>query len=205
MSATAHELRAATPVLPGEDPSQWELFRGGVVTDLDAVGILEAELADRVALLRRVAAFEVASASGPPPPRPVDIRNEAELMAVFDSAPETLKNDLRQFKGCHADAIRASASLEQVLAGQSVCGTEAMFLLRHAVTFLPGQDGDDEVANGCGADDEQTGTLVDEADFLKGLGIPERQFDNPEGWTPAVVRTVLPSWPGSRGGRRNGS
>ena len=62
LNAVSHGLRAASPVVPGEDPAAWEAYREAVVSDLAPVGMLETELADRVALLswrlRRVSAFE---------------------------------------------------------------------------------------------------------------------------------------------------
>jgi len=51
MNATAHGLRAIAPVLPGEDPAAWDAFRAGVAADLRATGVLETELAERVAAL----------------------------------------------------------------------------------------------------------------------------------------------------------
>ena len=60
--------------------------------------------------------------------------------------------------------------------------------VRAAITFLPG--GDD--ATGCESDEEPKLTVVDEADFLTGLGVPERHLDDPEGWdgwSPTAVRT----------------
>jgi hypothetical protein len=50
-NAIAHGLRSAAPVIPGEDPADWEAYRAGVVAALAPAGTLEAELADRVASL----------------------------------------------------------------------------------------------------------------------------------------------------------
>lgn len=62
MNAVRHGLRTAAPVIPGETAGDWEAFRDGVVADLAPVGVLETELADRVAVLswrlRRATAFE---------------------------------------------------------------------------------------------------------------------------------------------------
>src|SRR5687767_8779361 len=62
MNAVAHGLRSISAVVPGETADEWEAFRAGVVAALAPVGTLEAELADRIALLswrlRRVAAYE---------------------------------------------------------------------------------------------------------------------------------------------------
>ena len=67
MNATAHGLRSAAPVIPGERAEDFDAFRAGVVATLAPVGTLEAELADRVASLswrlRRVVAYETGAAA----------------------------------------------------------------------------------------------------------------------------------------------
>ena len=50
-NAVAHGLRAVSPVLPGEDPAAWEAYRAAVVAELDPAGVLEAEVANRIAAL----------------------------------------------------------------------------------------------------------------------------------------------------------
>ncbi len=61
-NAATHGLCSERPVLPCEDPAAWDAFHDGVVQELEPVGILEHEFADRIALhhwrLRRVARFE---------------------------------------------------------------------------------------------------------------------------------------------------
>ena len=61
-NAMSHGLRATLPIVPGESSSEWKGFREGVLDDLKPVGMLERELAERVALLswrmRRVTASE---------------------------------------------------------------------------------------------------------------------------------------------------
>ncbi len=62
VNAATHGLCSDRPVLPCEDADVWDAFHDGIVQELDPVGILERELADRIALqlwrLRRVARFE---------------------------------------------------------------------------------------------------------------------------------------------------
>ena len=62
LNAVKHGLRSERPVLPGEDPAEWDAFLAAIVHDLDPGSTLEAELADRVALqlwrLRRAARYE---------------------------------------------------------------------------------------------------------------------------------------------------
>src|SRR5215207_6617403 len=62
MNAVTHGLRSLSPVLPGEQSEDWNDHRDGIVAALAPVGTLEAELAERVALLmwrlRRVVVYE---------------------------------------------------------------------------------------------------------------------------------------------------
>src|SRR5207237_8911208 len=52
----------ARPALPAEDAAAWDAFHAAIVKDLDPGSVLEAEMADRVALqlwrLRRVPRYE---------------------------------------------------------------------------------------------------------------------------------------------------
>jgi hypothetical protein len=61
-NALKHGLRSERPVLPDEDPAEWDAFRAAIVGDIDPGSAIEAELADRVALqlwrLRRAARYE---------------------------------------------------------------------------------------------------------------------------------------------------
>jgi hypothetical protein len=61
-NARRHGLSALVPVLPGEEPEEWQQHRSSIVASLAPVGGLEQELAERVALalwrLRRAAIYE---------------------------------------------------------------------------------------------------------------------------------------------------
>jgi hypothetical protein len=65
MNALSHGLRATAQIVPGEDPGMWEEYRAAVLADQAPVGVLETELAERVAVLswrlRRVATSEAAN------------------------------------------------------------------------------------------------------------------------------------------------
>ncbi len=62
MNATTHGLCSEKTVLPCEDADAWQAFHNAVVAELEPVGVLENEYANRIALhhwrLRRVARFE---------------------------------------------------------------------------------------------------------------------------------------------------
>jgi hypothetical protein len=61
-NAVKHGLCSQRAVIPGEDPAEWDAFRGEVVCSLGPSGFLQRELAERVALQmwrqRRVARYE---------------------------------------------------------------------------------------------------------------------------------------------------
>lgn len=63
-NALRHGLCTLAPILPGEDPAQWQAFRQRVRRDLHAKGSLQGALAERVALcqwrLRRLTDHETA-------------------------------------------------------------------------------------------------------------------------------------------------
>src|ERR1700733_340201 len=50
LNALKHGLRSERPVLPGEDPAEWDAFKEGIVEHFAPAGIFERELAERVAL-----------------------------------------------------------------------------------------------------------------------------------------------------------
>lgn len=117
MNALRHGLASTAVVLPGEDGTAWGLHRDAVVADLGAVGYVQCELAERVALLlwrqRRAAAAESAVARG--------VWADAERVAVRDAiarevqdddAPEPLSFDgIRSLADLSALAVRARAML----------------------------------------------------------------------------------------------
>jgi hypothetical protein len=64
VNALKHGLTGRDVALPGEDPDDFESFRGGLLTNLDPQGDLETFLAEKIAAdawrLRRVPIFEAA-------------------------------------------------------------------------------------------------------------------------------------------------
>ena len=96
LNALQHGIASARLVVPGENPTEWELSRQGIVDALGPAGPVELALAERVATalwrLRRVTAYEtaaiaerqhLATASARLLPHPLDIdkiiRYEAHL------------------------------------------------------------------------------------------------------------------------------
>lgn len=68
LNATTHGMRAAMPVIPGEDVAVWEGHRAAIVDALVPVGAMEDALAERIALLmwrlERVSRYETAMLAG---------------------------------------------------------------------------------------------------------------------------------------------
>jgi len=68
LNATTHGMRAAMPVIPGEDVVVWEGHRAAITDALVPVGAMEDALAERIALLMwrlgRVARYETAMLAG---------------------------------------------------------------------------------------------------------------------------------------------
>src|SRR5579884_4035738 len=60
----SHGLTSDAPVVPGESPEHWDAHRDGIRASLRPVGLLEIELADRIAgllwRLHRVSRYETA-------------------------------------------------------------------------------------------------------------------------------------------------
>lgn len=189
LNAVAHGLRAVSPVLPGEDASQWEAYRAGVVAELRACGTLEAEVAGRVAAiswrLRRVVAFEVAAATPPPPP-PMDPQTAFDLFGRVGPKPRTLEVVAKALANAEAylDALRRLAGLlARLRDGGPFGGAEAMFLFRELAKALPDTEGDEDATPD-----------VDGDEFQTAVGVPESSLQDPEGWAgwdAAAVRVGL--------------
>ena len=112
LNALTHGISSARLVVPGESPTEWEMYRQAIVDALVPTGPVELALAERVATalwrLRRVAAYEgaaiaerqhLATASARLLPHPVDvdrvIRYEAHLS-------RQLYQGLHQLRRCGA-------------------------------------------------------------------------------------------------------
>jgi hypothetical protein len=205
MNALSHGLRAASPVVPGEDPDRWDQFREVMVADLAPVGAVEEELADRVALLswrlRRVSSYEagvVTRASDRAASRVSGELEPDELTRLTrrSDAPPTLKDVRTRVQWAHEEVARyeRQARLFVDLAAAAddapVAGEDALLLLRDVSDYLPASDDeDDELDDVDGRPDPMTDPRTKR--FLLALGVPEEHHDEPEGWggwTAGVVR-----------------
>jgi hypothetical protein len=125
LNAIKHGLRSQRPVLPTEDPDEWDAFRSGVVAELHPMGVLEHELADRAALqlwrLRRAARYEAqvtADAYGPVRPaaadaacQPEDDPSDRALVGAFARADKLKQAEARQ----HDGELLQAAALDRVV------------------------------------------------------------------------------------------
>ena len=209
MNATNHGLRAASPTVPGECPEQWEAFRDAMLHDLAPAGVLEAELAERVALLtwrlRRVSAYESGVIARNSDRTVRRLRGEEDEDEIGGKERRTLALVRKQLDGVKA-SIEDGAALVGLFTtftksadNPRFAGADALLILREladraapAVLDLDDEDDDD-----FDEDDDRSNPRhidVDEAEFLRGIGVPDDFLDEPErwnGWTAGVIHTGL--------------
>ena len=210
-NAVSHGLRAASPVVPGEDPAAWEEYRDAMVADLTPVGVLETELADRVALLswrlRRVSGFEAGAVARNSDKAARKARGDDpvdERLGITAPPPVTPKNvQLILDRVTWAEnAGRSAERLSRVLTGlagppgeAAIDGSDAVFVLRRLSDYLPEPD-DDDLDDLDDFDDDtpveyDPATDVRHPRFLLALGVPADLHREPEawcGWTVCAVR-----------------
>src|SRR4051794_35629968 len=84
LNACSHGLRAAEPVIPGENPADWEAHRAAIMSDGDPVGALEIAVAEQVASklwrLGRV------------------VRHESDLIAIAQDPDELAQAHERDYR-----------------------------------------------------------------------------------------------------------
>jgi len=113
-NAIRHGIYARVPVIPGESPDQWEAHRSGVVESLAPVGLLEVNLAERVALLlwrlQRIARYEaesvaagIAEVETPPIPPPEDDYDGSPKQKTRDEQLRDTRRELRNMREELAD------------------------------------------------------------------------------------------------------
>lgn len=209
LNATSHGLRAASPIVPGEDPAAWEEYREAVVSDLAPVGVVEAELADRVALLawrlRRVAAFEAgvvarASDKAARRARGEEADEPADTFPLFGRSRRPThplveaRERVEHAERALADGERLAPLLALLSAapdGERVGGADALFALSELAAYLPEPDDDDDGEDE--GDDLDSDPMTDPTHprFLLAVGVPAEAQDQPEewcGWTAEAVR-----------------
>lgn len=169
LNATAHGLRALSPVIPGEDPAEWERHLAGVVAALRPAGALEAELAARVAIclwrMRRVISFETrATADGlDQAAAPLGTELEQQRAAV-----ESGRQWVASLDSLHRLAVR----LPKLSDTARLDGREAW----HLAYAMANQAG---------------GPKPKDPEFLGAMGVPADMHDDPaqwDGWTAGGVR-----------------
>ncbi len=206
LNATSHGLRAASPVVPGEDPATWEEYRDAVVSDLAPVGVLETELADRVALLswrlRRVSAFESGAITRNSEKATRRVRGEDEDENLIPSFSKSLvykptlasvRNAL-QVEEAEFDEqtalARMLATLPTTADDQPFDAEDAVLLLGSLPASLPEAEGvDDRTLDAPMTLDPMAD--VTHQKFLTALGVPAEHHYAPEewdGWTAGLVR-----------------
>jgi hypothetical protein len=185
-NALRHGLRSELPVLPGEDSTDWEEHRAGILRSLAPAGPLETELAGRVALslwrLRRVAAYETA----------------VTALGVHGVAEEARAPD--PFTHGKSDQERLQKTLDDLRQRQeTVDAWEGTLRLLERLPDLPDDahvEGDDVEGALHDVSVELPGDGADpgDPDLLAGLGVPDDELDDPwgwDGWTAGMVRLAV--------------
>ncbi len=123
LNALTHGISSARLVVPGESPTEWQMYRQAIVDALVPTGPVELALAERVATalwrLRRVAAYEgvaiaerqhLATASARLLPHPLDIdrivRYEAHLSRQLYQALHELESMRAERRGQPTPLLR---------------------------------------------------------------------------------------------------
>ena len=194
-------------MVPGEDPAAWEAFREAMVADLAPVGVLETELADRVALLswrlRRVSTIEAGAITrnsdkaarksqgepdgddGEPADTPKRVAEAVERLQRWEAVT-----------GAAERLVRVLDALADAPPPDPFAGGDAVFLLSRLLDYLPESDEDDFDDDLDDLDDDDHADLdpmtdVRHPQFLLALGVPAEWHDDPEGWcgwTAGVVQ-----------------
>ena len=145
-NAVKHGIFANLPVVPGENPYDWEVHRAGILASLAPVGLLEVTLAERAALLlwqlARLGRYQAAvitagvEDAGLPPPG-ADIL-PAAFFAPGQRNDEHLRGNeqnIRMEHRSHTELLRTSDLLHRLgdpAGAESICGESAESLLSWA-------------------------------------------------------------------------
>jgi hypothetical protein len=190
LNPVRHGIFANVPVLPTEDPDEWDRHRAAVVENLGVTGGLEVALAERAALvlwrLGRLARFEAAATAagvedaelppipGPPPPR--------DPFTTISQPVLPLPDRLREARRAIGEGRERLAALETAVGllttpdarpdAEAIAADVAHRVLSAAC---------EEVA-----DRDVSAEEPEDAGFLRYLKVPERQFWD-VGWTFGLV------------------
>ena len=178
-----------SPVLPGEDPAEWESFRAGLVADFAPVGTAEAELVHSIASpiwrRRRILRLEVAAAVAPPAADPA---HPARLGWSDPTLLTSARERLADAEAVLADTRRLHALVPVLVADaddERVNPDDAVYLLTAAADAvqasrpftLPAFDAIPDLP--ADAFDAINGTAPD---VLASLGVPGEFVQEPAGW-----------------------
>jgi hypothetical protein len=190
LNPVRHGIFATVPVLPTEDPDEWDRHRAPVVESLGAAGGLEIALAERAALvlwrLGRLARYEAAATAagvedadlppvpGPPPP--------PDPFTTGSSAARPLPDRLREVRRAIGEGRERLAALET--AGGLLTAPEA----RPAAEAVTADVAHRVLSAACEevADRDASAEEPEDAGFLRYLKVSERQFWDVD-WTFGLV------------------
>jgi hypothetical protein len=191
-NAATHGVLSLCPVLPGEPAEAWAAHRAGITESLAPAGLLEQELADRIALclwrLKRVAAYEAGTVA-------------ANIGDVFDAPADDAALSPTHVQ---AEAVRQRLAASERLAAalrlvQTWAGPHSLF--QRLDGMADDERLDAEHVSGVLYDvldlvpvssDPEEGFDLDDAAFTAALGIPQgRPVHEWEGWTAGKLRHAV--------------
>jgi hypothetical protein len=189
-NATKHGIFASVPVIPGESPEVWEAHRTGVLESLAPIGLLEINLAERVALLlwrlQRLARYEAETVAAEfvevvvvppiPPPEDVDSILDSPEPMTRDEQLKEIRRDLRATREELADVLPA----REFFRGQQESDTAVPFGAAESILETACEQA--ELAENLRSDPPQFGTKP----FMRKLG---RAGYDPKAvvWTPELI------------------
>jgi hypothetical protein len=212
MNAMNHGLRAASPTVPGESPELWEEFRDAVLLDLAPAGVLEAELAERVATLswrlRRVSAFEAGMIARNSDRTVRRLRGEEDDDAIgnFTRTKErrtlaSVQSDVTRWKqnvDLNAKNLRLFNLLMNPADNARFSGTDTFEVLSEiadsaapAPSYLTEDDEDFDELDEDQIHIDPRHTDVSDTPFLRAVGVPDDFLDewqNWDGWNVTTIR-----------------
>jgi hypothetical protein len=187
-NAVKHGLRAVSPVLPGEDPAEWEAHLAGIRDALAPADALEDHLVTRAALalwrLRRCSAYEDLVVALGIAKVTQDIRNEDALNEHVELDIEALQAKAARLQ--HGEVLRLLRRLPNLPNDTCLRSEIACSAMEEIESGLPD-------AIELDLDDDQ---------FLADLGVPEDKRGRDDewgrnrgyewnGWTVRMVRSGL--------------
>ncbi len=188
-NAVSHGLSSLLPVIRGEKHEDWEAHRLAIIDSIVPCGAVEAELAERIALvtwrLRRVVRYETESMGGPIPRVDGNTANNQDADIDISRRLGVIDVEHRGALENYELAVRMKTGYHQVQTlwdGYTLDGPVAVALLFRTRDYV--------------SLTHDTGFDTKSSSFLSDLGVPadwHGRLDRWDGWTNSILRKGLSS------------